>query len=601
MADSIIGTVLNNRYRVDEFLGRGGMSEVYKVWDTHRNTTLAMKVLHEDLAVDKVFMRRFQREAETLAKLQHPNIIRFYGLERDGRLAFMLLDYIEGDNLKPKIFDAKGPYPLSDIQKILRGVCQALAYAHREGLIHCDIKPGNIMINQHGQVLLADFGISRLTDAATATMIGMGTPAYMAPEQVKGLDPVPQTDIYALGVVLYEMLTGGERPFTGEATTTAGTTSAKVRWEQVNLNPPSPRIYNPEISRDLEDVVMKCLAKKPEERYQTPLELLNALELATGEKPAEVINVPVPGNEPQMDSSPQITPLPEKEMSPDLSLEQSSLIDCPGCESKIPADSNYCKECGAKLVPKVLRVSKRQVLSMDDRKILTLSDDIEMIFLPVPAGEFQMGEGEQKHLQNLGEYWIGMTPVTNIQYSKFVQENSHKSPQDWKDGTYPKQKGDHPIVRISWFDAQAFCEWLADHSGEPIRLPSEAEWEKAARGEDGRIYSWGDKVPNVELCNFDHNVGEPSAVGSYSPQGDSPYGCIDMVGNIWEWTSSLYRPYPYTADDGREDKKTMGSRVMRGGSWGQNEDSVRAAYRSRYDPVRNFNSGFRCALSGEIS
>jgi len=279
---SLVGQTLKNRYQIEEHLGRGGMAEVYKVWDNHRSTILAMKVMHEDLAVDKVFMRRFRREADTLARLQHPNIVRFYGLEEEGRLAFMLLDYIDGDNLKLKIFDAAGPYPSADILQVMQGVCQALAYAHKEGLIHNDIKPGNIMINQHGQVLLADFGIARLADAATATMVGAGTPAYMAPEQVKGLDPVPQTDIYALGIVLYEMLTGGERPFTGEQATTTGTTSAKVRWEQVNLTPPSPREYNPDISPALEDVVLKCLAKNPDQRYQTALDLLNALERAIG-------------------------------------------------------------------------------------------------------------------------------------------------------------------------------------------------------------------------------------------------------------------------------------------------------------------------------
>jgi len=295
------GQTIANRYRVDQFLGRGGMAEVYKIWDTHRNTALAMKVLHEDLAVDRVFMRRFQREAETLAKLQHPNIIRFYGLEQEDRLAFMLLDYVEGENLKPKIFDAKGPYPLPELMNVMRGVCQALAYAHREGLVHNDIKPGNIMINQHGQVLLADFGIARLSDAATATMVGAGTPAYMAPEQVKGLNPVPQTDIYALGVVLYEMITGGERPFTGEHATTTGTTSSRVRWEQVNLEPPSLRLYNPGISPEMETVVLKCLEKAPEHRFKTALDLLNALERATANTgipaPARKISQPLKGPE----------------------------------------------------------------------------------------------------------------------------------------------------------------------------------------------------------------------------------------------------------------------------------------------------------------
>jgi len=243
-------------------------------------TFLAMKVLHEELALDRVFMRRFQREAQTLSKLQHPNIVRFYGLEQQDRLAFMLLDYIEGETLKHKIFDAAGPMPLDEIRSILRSVCGALQFAHSNGMVHCDIKPGNIMIDQHGKVLVTDFGIARMTDAATATMVGAGTPAYMAPEQARGLDPLPQTDIYALGIILYEMFTGGERPFTGEQSQTTGSTSEKVRWEQIYLKPPSPKRWNPDISDELEAMKMKCLAKNPANRYASPLDLLNALDLA---------------------------------------------------------------------------------------------------------------------------------------------------------------------------------------------------------------------------------------------------------------------------------------------------------------------------------
>ena len=163
---SLVGRVLLERYQVREFLGRGGMAEVYKVWDAHRNTFLAMKVLHEDLAFDQVFMRRFRREADTLAQLQHPNIVRFYSLEQDGPLAFMLLDYIDGENLKRLIFDAAGPMAFDQTLVMMRSVCSALQFAHGEGMVHCDIKPGNIMIHRNGTVLVADFGIALAVRAA---------------------------------------------------------------------------------------------------------------------------------------------------------------------------------------------------------------------------------------------------------------------------------------------------------------------------------------------------------------------------------------------------------------------------------------------------
>jgi len=284
MAKSIIGTLLNNRYRVDEFLGRGGMSEVYKVWDQDRSVYLALKKLDKDLARDVVFLRRFRREAQNLAALQHPHIVRFYGLEQDKLQAFMLMDFVEGEDLKTEIFLHQGRgIPEVRVLEIIKPICSAVAYAHKQGVVHCDIKPGNILLENTGRVLVTDFGIARLTDSSTATMVGAGTPAYMAPEQVKGLDPVPQTDIYALGVMLFEMLTGGERPFTGERTTTTGTTSAKVRWEQVNLSPPSPQIYNPELSDLIAQVVLTCLAKDPKDRFQTAGELSAAFSTALEE------------------------------------------------------------------------------------------------------------------------------------------------------------------------------------------------------------------------------------------------------------------------------------------------------------------------------
>jgi hypothetical protein len=277
MAD-LIGKIISGRYRVDAFLGKGGMAEVYKVWDQVRSVDLAMKVLSADLAEDKVFVRRFKREALTLSQLQHPNIVRFYEMQQDGDLTYILMDFVEGTTLRREIFHSKGPLSPHKILTVMRPVCAALNYSHCSHIVHCDIKPANIMIHTNGTVLVSDFGISRMTEAATATMVGAGTPAYMAPEQARGEDPVPQTDIYALGIVLYEMLSGGERPFTGEHARTTGSTGEKIRWEQLYLQPPSLRALNNAISADLEGVVFKCLEKDPHQRYQTVQELLLALE-----------------------------------------------------------------------------------------------------------------------------------------------------------------------------------------------------------------------------------------------------------------------------------------------------------------------------------
>src|SRR5512136_2994878 len=210
---NLIGQTLLKRYRVDEFIGRGAMADVYKVWDSQRVTYLAMKLLREDLAMDTVFLRRFRREAQALAQMQHPHIVRFYGLEEDDWLAFILMDFIEGTTLQREIHQARQPLSAERVLEVFRPVCGAVYYAHTQGLIHCDLKPSNIMVHNNGTILVTDFGLAHTSElAATSVMlIGGGTLGYMAPEQAQGEKPTPQSDIYALGVVLFEMLTGGER------------------------------------------------------------------------------------------------------------------------------------------------------------------------------------------------------------------------------------------------------------------------------------------------------------------------------------------------------------------------------------------------------
>lgn len=275
--NDLIGKIIAKRYRIVTFLGKGGMAEVYKVWDEERSVNLAMKVLYADYAEDKVFLRRFRREAQTLEKLNHPNIVRFYGLERDRDLIYLLMDYVDGSTLRKEIFQAEEPISIGRIIEVMNPICAALNYAHRTGYVHCDVKPANIMIHKNGSIYISDFGISRMTEAATVTMVGSGTPAYMSPEQVRGETPIPQTDIYALGVILFEMLTGGERPFTGDSANTTGSTSEKIRWEQMRLVPPLPSDVNPSIPPEMDRIVMKCLEKKSSSRYPNTVELLNDL------------------------------------------------------------------------------------------------------------------------------------------------------------------------------------------------------------------------------------------------------------------------------------------------------------------------------------
>jgi formylglycine-generating enzyme required for sulfatase activity len=199
----------------------------------------------------------------------------------------------------------------------------------------------------------------------------------------------------------------------------------------------------------------------------------------------------------------------------------------------------------------------------------------EMIL--VPAGEFLMGtdrgkdraglkEEEPQHTLSLAAYHIGRVPVTNAQYLAFVWDTRRDVPDSWSGSEPPKGMDDHPVCRVSWRDALAYCSWLAEASGRAYTLPSEAEWEKAARGGDDRIYPWGDEWDAGRCNGREGGIGRTAAVTTY-PRGASPHGLLDMAGNVWEWTRSLFKPYPYDPADGRENLGVSGVRVVRGGSY----------------------------------
>ena len=243
----------------------------------------------------------------------------------------------------------------------------------------------------------------------------------------------------------------------------------------------------------------------------------------------------------------------------------------------------------------------------------------EMIL--IPAGEFLMGTDPGKakdedawpweqpqHTLYLPDYTIAKTPVTNAQYAEFVKDaRIVKPPKHWQKGEPSPHKLEHPVVYVSWHDAVAYCDWLADITGKPYHLPSEAEWEKAARGTDGRNYPWGNRWYPA-WCNAGEDTrlgivdtvgggGGTTPVGAY-PRGASPYGVLDMAGNVWELTRSLCKEYPYDAGDGREDLQAAGPRVVRGGSWGSSRDCARCAYRYWYPPHAGSPSGgFRVVVS----
>ena len=210
------------------------------------------------------------------------------------------------------------------------------------------------------------------------------------------------------------------------------------------------------------------------------------------------------------------------------------------------------------------------------------------------------GDRDEKplHQINLDTYFMAKTPITNAQYYLFVKATQHTAPVNWENDRPLKGKESHPVTNVVWNDAVSYCHWLSETTGKKIQLPSEAEWEKAARGsKDKRAYPWGDTFDPMR-CNSDSlRINDTTPVGIFL-NGAGPYGCLDMSGNVWEWTRSLEADYPYTASDGREEMDSSGTRVLRGGAFDLNEGSARCAFRFGFVPSRWFRDlGFRVMLS----
>ncbi len=205
---------------------------------------------------------------------------------------------------------------------------------------------------------------------------------------------------------------------------------------------------------------------------------------------------------------------------------------------------------------------------------------------------------QPQHTVNMPPFNIGLTPVTNAQFLSFVETRSTYLPKAWPSLIYPEGQADYPVAGISWHTARAYCEWLSEISGWPCRLPSEAEWEWAARGDDDRIYPWGNDFHPYRMNTAEAFTHGPTPVHLHSPASDSPFGVMNMSGNVWEWTSSLFKPYPYDPSDGREDPRVVGERVVRGGAWVYSRRLARCAAREGAPAaITSQTIGFRIAVS----
>ena len=483
MSPSIIGKVLLDRYRVDTFIASGGMASVYRAWDIKRNVSLAMKVLNADLAEDPAILEKFKREANALKDLSHPNILPFYGLFESEGIFFLLTLFIDGSNLKDIISKAPGKtLPVSEALIYLKATCAALGWAHSKRLVHCDIKPGNVMIDQGGNIFLADFGIARHADSSVTSAAGAGTPAYMSPEQILGEHVSKETDIYSLGVMFYEMV-AGRKPFEGRDfndSKSNATAAERLRDAHIKLIPPDPRKFNPNLPAALSEVILKALNKKPSERYSSTNDFFVAVCKAVGEDESAIpdrTKIPVDshsGNhvvsQSTSSSNPKQTPssetkniptkvngkmviiggvflvgiitllallIPPKQIPTSVEMTNAIGSELPTISEKkntvIPIPSTETPTTIPTKTPVPSPTTTATATRIPFESMVNPMDNAEMVL--IPAGKFWMGSysGESylfwgaespRHEVYLDGYWIYRTEVTNAMYAHCVAEKA---------------------------------------------------------------------------------------------------------------------------------------------------------------------------------
>jgi len=541
---------VGEHYRIERTLGAGGFAVVYLARDLNLKRKLAVKVLSPDLITSKTVLERFRREAETVAQLSHPHIVPLHFIGQKDDLLYLAMECIDGGSLADWI-DRDGKLKTEDAIRVISEVASALGYAHKRGVIHRDIKPHNVLIEaETGRTLVTDFGIARTAEGSSLTASGMlvGTPAYLSPEQVTGAPTDHRADIYALGVMAYEMLTG-QPPFTGP-------TPTAVLMKRLSEAPTPIGRLRPDVPPVLRDVIEGMLAQNPDERFQSGAEIVRALGGAT----------PVSGHH---GTAEIVMKNRQRKKS------RRNLFISVGAGAALLAAGLAWKFLGAPAAPVVPPVDAGMVV--------------------IPAGDYKIGSNtgpevaRPEHTVPLAAFGIDTLEVTVGDYAKFVEARAALTP--WG-ATRPDDR--LPVTRVLFAEASSYCLWKHRDGG---RLPTEYEWEAAARGTEGRLFPWGSQAELGRANTASAQRPGPAPVGSF-PSGRTPRGVQDLIGNAWEWTSSRYAAYP----GGRPMDVSGLYYVIRGGAFNTRDQDANAVLRGAVTPTTGNRAadlpwtGFRCAM-----
>ncbi len=627
----LLSGAIGEKYDVLQWIGGGGMAEVFLARHRLHRGFCAVKVLASDLSDDRAVVRRFLQEARTAANLEgHPNIVRIVDIGEDQGLFYLIMPYVEGEDLASYL-EREGRLSPEAAVYVIRQVADALAWAHSKGVVHRDLKPANVRLDPHGRVIVLDFGIAKAGATPTVqTMAGekLGTPFYMAPEQIRGEPVDRRSDLYSLGVMSFELLTG-KKPF-------AGDTYYAIEHGHLSTPAPAPDEWEPAVPPELGDIILRLLEKEPDNRYQSAEELLAALEPFGGtvapaslrpvlrddlerwrsgdaaKAPREFGGLSTTAAEtwaePPRTSAADAPAIPERGRGGPrawpifaaggavILLALGVALYFGGDTREAPAREPEGLESAGNVSPAESGggVSPGETETLPKR----ISTPVGEMVL-VPAGEFVFGDDSPespnpRQTVDLAAFYIDVSEVSNAAYQQFCDATGHAPPEPppW-DRNYFK-KLDYPVGNVSFEDAQAFAAWAGK------RLPSEQEWEKAARGADARVYPWGNSLP-LRQANVDgasDGFGNTAPVDAFA-EGASPYGALNMAGNVWEWTASLYQPSAQELADMRTVVAGGGPQwnVLKGGSFvsPRRDPDLRAYLRAAF-PGRGQSPyfGFRC-------
>jgi len=605
----VIGSTFAGRYQVIEKVGEGGMGRVYRVLDKEIEEEVALKLIKHEIAADEKVIERFRNELKFARKISHRNVCRMYDISEDKGTHYITMEYVPGEELKEMI-KRSGKLDIAKSISICSQVCEGLAEAHKLGVVHRDLKPQNIIIDNEGHARIMDFGIARSLEAGTGlttTELMIGTPAYMSPEQLEAKEIDQRSDIYSLGVIFYEMVTGS-LPF-------EGWTPISIALKKVLEKPRKPGKLNTRISKSLSRLILKCLEKDKKKRYKGAEELLSDLRKINR----------------KVDKKPAGPVL--KILMITMSIILTGVLFFLGIDYFKKSIENRAWKTAQKT--NVIESYKRYLLDYPDGKyndlargkinslkkkqfpflyaIESRANEIhknekgyweavlynETVMIYVHEGEFIMGSNDgdfdEKPVHNiyLDGYWIGKYEVTFNQYDRFCEDKDINKPDDEGWG-----RGNLPVINVSWNDALEYTKWISGKTGLTFRLPTEAEWEKAGRGTDGRKYPWGNPPLNSNLAYYNEEQMRTKSVGFY-PSGSSPFGLLDTAGNVWEWCLDWYSDIFYTQSPFRnpEGPSSGTKRAVRGGCWIDNLEDLRCSNRNSASPIaRNSAIGFRICL-----